>query len=79
MRTLVVVPTYNEKETIGSLLDCIFEFDQVDVLIVDDSSPDGTGSLPDERASRLLLDIVSSTKRASIGLPNRVPIQHPNL
>jgi dolichol-phosphate mannosyltransferase len=47
--TVVVVPTYNERENIHSLVEAI-EASGVDcdILIVDDNSPDGTGQLVDE-------------------------------
>jgi dolichol-phosphate mannosyltransferase len=55
-RTLVVVATYNEKENIERLLDAIFEavdeIPDVDVLVVDDNSPDGTGRLVDAYSQR---------------------------
>lgn len=45
-RTLVVVPTYNEASNIEILLDLVrVEAPEVDVLVVDDGSPDGTGAL----------------------------------
>jgi len=45
-RTLVVIPTYNEAENIGRIVPRVLEQDpSIDVLIVDDSSPDGTGTL----------------------------------
>jgi len=45
-KTLVVIPTYNERENIGPLLREIFELDvELHVLIVDDDSPDGTGQI----------------------------------
>jgi dolichol-phosphate mannosyltransferase len=45
-RPLVVVPTYNESENIVDLLDQVLKAaPQVDVLVVDDSSPDHTGDL----------------------------------
>lgn len=45
MRALVVVPTYNERENISELLDGIYEnIPGAHVLVVDDNSPDGTGS-----------------------------------
>jgi len=43
---LIIIPTYNEKENIVSLLEAVFEeLPGVEVLIVDDNSPDGTASL----------------------------------
>jgi dolichol-phosphate mannosyltransferase len=46
MKTVVVVPTYNEVEGIVALLDATLrEAPDVDVLVVDDSSPDGTAAL----------------------------------
>lgn len=45
-RVLVVLPTYNEKESIGQVLDGLLALtDGVDALVVDDGSPDGTASL----------------------------------
>jgi len=46
MRLLVVVPTYNEADNIARLLARIREaWPALDVLVVDDRSPDGTGEL----------------------------------
>lgn len=46
MRVLIIVPTYNEAENIQALLPSIFKFNpEVHILVVDDSSPDGTGQL----------------------------------
>ena len=39
--SIVVIPTYNERESIGALLDGLTKL-PVDVLIIDDGSPDGT-------------------------------------
>lgn len=47
--TVIVVPTYNERENVGPLVDAIMATGiDTDVLIVDDNSPDGTGELVDE-------------------------------
>ncbi|MBP6835561.1 MAG: polyprenol monophosphomannose synthase [Deltaproteobacteria bacterium] len=52
-RVLVITPTYNERENLHAFLDALFAVaPQVDVLIVDDNSPDGTGALADEVAAR---------------------------
>ena len=44
MKVLVIVPTYNERENIAHFLDEVLE-KRVDVLVVDDGSPDGTAGL----------------------------------
>lgn len=47
-RSLVIVPTYNEKENIAKLVTAVLAQDpSIDMLIVDDGSPDGTGALAD--------------------------------
>src|SRR5438105_5462602 len=49
MKTLIIIPTYNEFDNLRPLLQEIFSFaPAVDVLIVDDNSPDGTGKLADQ-------------------------------
>lgn len=43
LRILIVLPTYNERENIAPMLEALLALpDQVDVLVVDDNSPDGT-------------------------------------
>ena len=52
-KSLVVVPTYNERENLSPLAQRIFALPvPVDLLVVDDNSPDGTGKLADELAAR---------------------------
>ena len=46
MRALVVIPTYNEADSVAEVLDRVLLADpRVDVLVVDDGSPDGTAKL----------------------------------
>jgi dolichol-phosphate mannosyltransferase len=48
-RALVIVPTYNERENIRRLIDAVLDQDgRLDVLVVDDGSPDGTGTIVEE-------------------------------
>ena len=50
---LVIVPTYNERESLEAVLDRIVASSPgIDVLVVDDNSPDGTGSIADNYASQ---------------------------
>jgi dolichol-phosphate mannosyltransferase len=54
MASAVVIPTYNERENIGLLIGEILDLSlDIRVVVVDDSSPDGTGELLDDVASRL--------------------------
>jgi dolichol-phosphate mannosyltransferase len=51
-RALVVVPTYNESMNLPLIVPQILAQDsRIDVLVVDDNSPDGTGRLADEMAA----------------------------
>jgi apolipoprotein N-acyltransferase len=51
-RTLVILPTYDEAATIGDVLDGVMAAPEaVDVLVVDDGSPDGTGAIAAARAA----------------------------
>ncbi len=47
-RVLVIIPTYNERENLGPIVDRVMTLPgDVEVLVADDSSPDGTGELAD--------------------------------
>ncbi|MFZ4814151.1 MAG: polyprenol monophosphomannose synthase [Phototrophicaceae bacterium] len=53
--TLVVLPTYNERENLPKMLDALMALDvpgRLTVLVADDNSPDGTGQIADEYAAR---------------------------
>ena len=52
-KALVVVPTYNERENIERLIAAVLETGpQVEMLVVDDNSPDGTAKLVEDLAAR---------------------------
>ena len=49
MRVLICIPTYNERESLPTTLQAIFEYSpHVDVLVIDDGSPDGTADWAEE-------------------------------
>jgi dolichol-phosphate mannosyltransferase len=50
-RTLVVIPTYNERENLAEIAARVIAQEGVELLIVDDNSPDGTGELADDLSS----------------------------
>ena len=51
MRPVVIVPTYNERDNLSSLVAALLQFPELSVLIVDDKSPDGTGAEADRLAA----------------------------
>ena len=52
MKTLVIIPTYNESENITWITKAILENQPgVNILVADDNSPDGTGQIADELAA----------------------------
>jgi dolichol-phosphate mannosyltransferase len=50
-RALVIIPTYNERENISSIIDDVLGRDpRLELLVVDDGSPDGTGKIVEDRS-----------------------------
>lgn len=53
MKSLVVIPTYNEVENIAQLVPAVLsKYPELNILVVDDNSPDGTGSLVKEMMNK---------------------------
>lgn len=50
-QTLVIVPTYNERDNLPGIVEALGKL-PVDMLVVDDNSPDGTGDMADEFAAK---------------------------
>jgi len=70
MKTSVVIPTYNEKENIGPLIEAIILLDipELSILVVDDSSPDGTGKIVEDYAKKHnQVSLFTRTKKEGLG------------
>ena len=53
MQTIVMIPTYNERENISHLLQQVLEIDKdIEVLVVDDNSPDGTWKIVEDMSKK---------------------------
>ncbi len=53
MKSIIIIPTYNEKENIGKLIEEIRKLNRdFHILIIDDNSPDGTGRIADGLAKK---------------------------
>ena len=50
MKTVVLIPTYNERENLPVLVKDLMAIAQVSVMVLDDQSPDGTGAVADALA-----------------------------
>lgn len=62
MHIVIIIPTYNEAENLPKLVSALFALPlNIDILVVDDNSPDGTGRIADDLAA---------------GYPQRVRVIH---
>jgi len=68
-RTLVVVPTYNERENLPPLAKRILALPvEAELLVVDDNSPDGTGKIADELAAEFpAVHVLHRTEKSGLG------------
>ena len=66
---LVIVPTYNERSNLPTLVTALLKHDNLRVLVVDDQSPDGTGELADRLATEHVgrVDVLHRTGRRGLG------------
>ena len=82
MKTIIVIPTYNEAENIEKLITKIFslEIDDLEIIVVDDNSPDGTSEIiknlqsfppkakiPSEGGAIFNLHLIQRTKKLGLG------------
>ncbi len=68
-RTLVIIPTYNERDNIGRIVERLHAaLPGTDVLIVDDGSPDGTGAIADGLAAAdARIHVMHRTEKNGLG------------
>ena len=69
MKTLIVTPTYNERKNIRELVSTLFELNpDFHILVVDDSSPDGTAEIVEElQADCANLHLLSRNEKTGLG------------
>jgi dolichol-phosphate mannosyltransferase len=78
MRTLVVLPTYNEAENIEEVLGLVREhLPHAGVLVVDDGSPDGTADLAEKLDATLgRIDVLRRAGKSGLGSAYRAGFAH---
>jgi dolichol-phosphate mannosyltransferase len=69
VRTLVIIPTYNESENIERLVHEVFtNLPHTEILIIDDNSPDGTGRIADTLAGlKSAVHVIHRPKKMGMG------------
>ena len=67
--TLVIMPTYNERESITAVVEHLLNtVPHVDLLVVDDNSPDGTGIMADDMAAKdPRINVLHRTEKNGLG------------
>jgi dolichol-phosphate mannosyltransferase len=69
LEKLVVIPTYNEKENISSILHAIFNLEEgFHVLVIDDGSPDGTAAIVKELQTKFSGKLFIEERSGKLGL-----------
>ncbi|GEM_PF-63318 len=67
-RSLVILPTYNERENLEQMTQAIFRYLETEILVVDDNSPDGTGGLADQLAAKdKRVRVLHRTRKEGLG------------
>jgi dolichol-phosphate mannosyltransferase len=69
MKTAVIIPTFNEKVNLPILVEGILALDTpIDIYVVDDNSPDGTGEVADDLAKKnACVKVIHREKKAGLG------------
>ena len=79
MKAIVVVPTYNERENLENFVHSVrAQPGDIDILVVDDNSPDGTGDLADELAAQFpgSVSVLHRKRKEGLGPAYLAGFQH---
>lgn len=69
MKKYIIIPTYNEAENLESLVKQIFALNipDLNIIVVDDNSTDGTGTLADKLSSQFSLTVIHRPHKLGLG------------
>ena len=69
LENIVIIPTYNERENIGHLIDVIFaQSNNFHILVIDDGSPDNTAALVKDRQAKYAGKLFLEERKGKLGL-----------
>jgi len=72
MKITIIIPTYNEKENLENIVQAVLKHDlNIEIIIVDDNSPDGTGKIADSLAARLPVYVIHRAGKLGLGTAYR--------
>ena len=67
--SLVIIPTYNERENASAIIDAVMALPQgFDLLIIDDNSPDGTAAIVKEKMEQYAGRVHLTERSGKLGL-----------
>ncbi len=67
--SLVIIPTYNEKENIENIIHAVMHLDkEFDVLIIEDNSPDGTAAIVKSLITKFKSRLFMEERKGKLGL-----------
>jgi len=69
MKTIIIIPTYNEKQNIARLIPAIFELQiiNLELIIVDDNSPDNTAEVAQELSQHYPIHLIKRRRKLGLG------------
>lgn len=69
MKPIIILPTYNEKSSIAKLINALFlqNITGLELVVVDDNSPDGTGDIVRELAKHFPIHLISRPQKLGLG------------
>lgn len=69
MKTIIIIPTYNERENIAELVERIFKLNipDLEIIFVDDNSPDGTGDLISQFSQKHPIILIPRPSKLGLG------------
>lgn len=69
MKTIIVIPTYNERENIMRLIPALFDLkiQELEVIIVDDNSPDETADVAEKFREKFPMYIIKRQRKLGLG------------
>lgn len=69
MKTIIVIPTYNERENIMRLIPALFDLgiSELEIIVVDDNSPDETADIVEKFKERFPIYVIKRPRKLGLG------------